>query len=301
MANSRQTKPSDEHRLLRTDHKPFSLFEEAGRRARRCPPREPSGCQIGRYDSQRVIAAISMPTMNKITCVRRWGLHPAALNLPATRFALSARCLARSLEGSAHRSRRHSTSRCGRRSGWPNSPRKNAAFCRRCATRARRRATRGARLRSVSHPNRRRCRGKPKTPCPSQDAQLHPQKRHGFAKVGNSCAKTRNSRRKVAVGLPPEPPPLPWKAKNAVPQARLATATPKNAAFLRRCATRARRRATRQQGRGRSPGRATAAVAAEHKNALPQPRRATATPPKTPRFCEDAQLAPEDAQLATYH
>jgi len=128
--------------------------------------------------------------------------------------------------------------------------------------------------------------------------------RAGRVSVSVGSRRKRRARPALHVATRREPPTIgqladsasSWKAKNAVPQARRATATPKNAAFCRRCATRARRRATRQQGRGRSPGGATA-IAAEHKNALPQPRRATATPQKTPRFCEGAQLAREDAQL----
>ena len=115
--------------------------------------------------------------------------------------------------------------------------------------------------------------------------------RAGRVSVSVGSRRKRRARPALHVATRREPPTIgqladsasSWKAKNAVPQARRATATPKNAAFCRRCATRARRRATRQQGRGRSPGGATA-IAAEHKNALPKPRRATATPQKARRF-----------------
>jgi len=171
------------------------------------------------------------------------------------------------LEGSAHRSRRRSTSRCGRRSGWPNSPRKNAAFCRRCATRARRRATRGARLRPVSHPNRRRCRGKPKTPCPSQDAQLHPQKRRVFAKVRNSRPKTRDSAaRPWPVSRPShrrcrgtQKRPAQAKTRNCYP--------PKSAAFFAKVRNSRAKARNSAAGPGRSPDRTSAAAGGKAKTA----------------------------------
>ncbi|HVC96040.1 MAG TPA: hypothetical protein VND64_20300 [Pirellulales bacterium] len=99
MANSRQAKQSDEHRLLQTlaafeltwqpslttDHS--QLFEEPRRRAQRCPPRQPSGCQIGRYDSQPVIAAIFMPKGHFFPALH---VENAALTPPMGQLAESA-------------------------------------------------------------------------------------------------------------------------------------------------------------------------------------------------------------------
>ena len=135
---------------------------------------------------------------------------------------------------------------------------------------------------------------------PGKTRNCHPQKRRVLSKVRNSRPKTRDSaarpwpvsRRSHRHCRGTQKRPAPAKTRNGHP--------PKNTAFLRRCATRARRCATRRQAVAALPTEPPP-VPRKGKNRARQRRRATAAAQKTPRFCEDAQLAREDAQLATCH
>jgi len=309
MANSRQTKPSDEHRLCErwrpsnplaafTDHGPLTTtnFSKKPSPARSALP-APSAVGLPNWPIRQPAGYRSYfhAENEQINTSAPLGLDPAALNLPAARFALSARVLLGPWKD--------------RHIGPADVPHHGAAGV--AAGRTRRAKTprfvEGAQLAPedaqlggrpwpLSRPNPRRCRGKPKTPCPRQDsqlpppktprfcegaqlapedarlgskavaglqaeppplprntktpcpcqdAQLHPQKRRVFAKVRNSRAKARNSAagpgrspdRTSAGAAERQKPRAPAKTRNCHP--------PKNAAFLRRCATRARRCATR--------------------------------------------------------